>query len=324
MARQLRIEFNGGLYHILSRGNYRQAIFRDDNDREMFLDILEDASARFSIVIYAYVLMENHYHLLLKTQQPNLSKTMQWIGSTYTRRFNLKHKESGHLFQGRFKSIIIENVNYLLKLSYYIHRNPLRAGIVKKLADYQWSSYIAYAYSSQKILKQKWLKTNYILSKFTAKDKNRSYRLKTQRYSDENKKIWEDVKHGLILGSERFIEKIKTKFLKDNPDNELPQHNQLKRDISINHIVKQAAVVLKCKPTEIKRLKYIGAEKKESRDMLIFYLRQNLNLNNQTIGEIFGLTYSTISRIVTILRKKVSRNQFLLKHYNKVMSNYKV
>jgi REP element-mobilizing transposase RayT len=119
---------------------------QDDEDRHLFLNLLSELSERFNIEIYAYVLMGNHYHLLLKTTDANLSKAMQWLGTTYTRKFNLKNQTSGHLFQGRFKSIIVENDAYLLMLSCYIHRNPLRAMIVERIADYPWSSYQNYAY----------------------------------------------------------------------------------------------------------------------------------------------------------------------------------
>ena len=126
MARQWRIEYSGALYHVLSRGNGRQDTFLTDDDRVQFLDLLKEFSDRFGIEVYAYVLMGNHYHLLLKTPDANLSKGMQWFGTTYTRMFNLLNKRSGHLFQGRFKSIIIENETYLLRLSCYIHNNPVK------------------------------------------------------------------------------------------------------------------------------------------------------------------------------------------------------
>ena len=149
MGRAWRIEFEGALYHILSRGNEQKDIFYDDQDCQLFLKTIGEMSERFEIDVFAYVLMGNHYHLLLKTNRANLSKSMQWLGLTYTRRFNLRHFRSGHLFQGRFKSIIVQNDAYLMRLSCYIHRNPLRAGIVERLADYVWSSYKAYAYGAK-------------------------------------------------------------------------------------------------------------------------------------------------------------------------------
>jgi REP element-mobilizing transposase RayT len=125
MDRPWRIEFEGALYHILSRGNQGQDIFLSDVDRHLFPDTLGEMADRYGIDLYAYVLMGNHYHLLLKTQHGNLSKAMQWFGTAYTRRFNISHNRSGHLFQGRFKSFIVQNDAYLSQLSCYIHRNPV-------------------------------------------------------------------------------------------------------------------------------------------------------------------------------------------------------
>ncbi|KKK67238.1 hypothetical protein LCGC14_2956080, partial [marine sediment metagenome] len=142
MARPLRIEFKGALYHILSRGNERRDIFLGDDDYQTFLDVLKEMSERFEVDIFAYVLMSNHYHLLIRTNQPNLSKSMQWVGTTYTRRFNLKHFRSGHLFQGRFKSFIIQKDNYLLTALRYVEGNPVRAGLVSSARNWLWSSHV--------------------------------------------------------------------------------------------------------------------------------------------------------------------------------------
>ena len=141
MARAWRIEFEGALYHVVSRGNERRDIFFNDDDRRLFLDTLGEMARRFEMELFAYVLMNNHYHLLLSTRRANLSRAMQWFGVTYTNRFNAINSRIGHLFQGRFKSMLVQNDAYLMRLSLYIHRNPLRAGIVNRLADYRWSSY---------------------------------------------------------------------------------------------------------------------------------------------------------------------------------------
>ena len=115
MTRQWRIEFEGAYYHILSRGNERRNIFHDNDDRISFLEILGKMSERFEVEVYAYILMDNHYHLLLKTNKPNISQSMQWFRTTYTRRYNIKHRRSGHLFQGRFKNFLVENDEYLMQ-----------------------------------------------------------------------------------------------------------------------------------------------------------------------------------------------------------------
>ena len=117
MTRQWRIEFEGAYYHILSRGNERRSIFDDNDDRISFPEILGKMSERFEVEVYAYILMNNHYHLLLKTNKPNISQSMQWFGTTYTRRYNIKHRRSGHLFQGRFKNFLVGNDEYLMFLT---------------------------------------------------------------------------------------------------------------------------------------------------------------------------------------------------------------
>jgi REP element-mobilizing transposase RayT len=126
MARAWRIEYEGALYHVLSRGNERRDIFWDDDDRTMFLTGLAEAGERFAVDVFAYVLMGNHYHLLLRTRRANLSKAMQWLGLSYTTRFNFKQSRRGDLFQGWFKSMLVENNACLLQLSYYIHQKQFQ------------------------------------------------------------------------------------------------------------------------------------------------------------------------------------------------------
>ncbi len=144
MARPLRIEYDGALYHITSRGNERKDIYHSTGDKEKFLEIVEEAYKRFKVVIYAYCLMTNHYHLLMETPKANLSRCMQYINSVYTTHFNRKRKRSGHLFQGRYKGFLVEEVSYLTKLSRYIHLNPIRANMAKSPEDFEWSSYRYY------------------------------------------------------------------------------------------------------------------------------------------------------------------------------------
>jgi len=198
MGRPWRIEFEGALYHILSRGNEGREIAADDRDRRTLLETLGRAADRFELEVFAYALMPNHYHLLLRTRQANLSKAMQWFGTAYTRRFNDRHQRAGHLFQGRFKSILVENDAYLMRLSFYIHRNPLRAGLAERLADYRWSSFNAYAYGAGS---PAWLSTGLILSLFSDADPRKAYRDRAREYAQEEERLWEDLHHGIILGT---------------------------------------------------------------------------------------------------------------------------
>ena len=130
MARQLRIEFPGALYHVLSRGNERNPIFKKDSDRALFIATLKDSAELAGVEVISYVLMDNHYHMIIETPNANLSRFMRHFGLTYTVRFNKKYGRSGHLFQGRYKAILVEADEYAAELSRYIHLNPLRADIV--------------------------------------------------------------------------------------------------------------------------------------------------------------------------------------------------
>ena len=236
---------------MLSRGNNRAPIYKNEKDYLDFFDLFEEMRDRFSVTIYAYVLIGKHFHLLLQTRNNNLSKAMQWLGSSYTRQFNLRHKQGGHLFQGRFKSILVENDAYFINLSCYIHRNPLRAKMVKRLSDYKYSSYPHYAYG---IEPPGWLNTGSILAYFgRTHDRHQKYRKKIQSYSGEAHSIWEEVKFGFIYGSQSFIDYIKEQILSGKPDKELPKLNQFLRSQDPNSIIKRAENIPGCKVADLKK-----------------------------------------------------------------------
>lgn len=320
MARQIRIEFEGAYYHVLSRGNNRCDIFKTDTDRADFLELLSELSERFEIEIHAYVLMNNHYHLLIRTIKPNLSKAMQWLGTGYTRRFNLRNRRNGHVFQGRFKNIIIENDAYLMRLSLYIHRNPLRAGMVKRLADYKWSSYLYYAYNQKH---PPWLKTDPILSQASsAKDKHRVYRNKVQQYSDETESVHENVKFGFILGSQEFIEHIQNTYLSEKPHGELPQLNRMLREADPKTLIHETAKLLSCDIDFFKESGRLTGEDRDKRDAIVYLLWATGRYSNQKIGDLMGLTYSSVSRRIknAKLFVKSKKENNVKKFYNIIRS----
>ena len=302
MTRQWRIEYPGALYHIVSRGNEQRHIVIDDQDRRALLSTLGKMCERYEIEMYAYVLMDNHYHLTLRTLRPNLSRALQWFGVTYTRYFNTRHKRSGHLFQGRFRSFLIENDAYLQQVSYYIHRNPVRAGIVKRLADYRWSSYPAYAYGKSQEL---WLKTDLILSIVSGKDKQAAYRKEMQNYAAEEKRIWEDVKHGLFLGSQEFIDRIKEQFLRiEKYHAEIPQQKKVLKRKDLQGMLKEGALALCWDAGTIRKRRLRGTDAYH-RDLLLYIFWDRGLYTNNEIGEVFGLTYSGVSRRAGLMRERL-------------------
>ncbi len=143
MARPLRIEYPGAVYHVTSRGNEKKAVFKDDQDRELFLKILAEVNKRYHWFCHAYCLMDNHYHLLIETPEGNLSLGMRQLNGVYTQAFNKKRNRTGHLFQGRYKAILIQKDNHLLEACRYVVLNPVGARLVERPEDWKWSSYRA-------------------------------------------------------------------------------------------------------------------------------------------------------------------------------------
>jgi putative transposase len=223
MARPLRITYPGAFYHVTTRGNERGVVFKSRRDREKFLSYLESATVRYGAKIHAFCLMSNHYHLLLETPQGNLSEIMQHINGAYTTYFNVKRKRAGHLFQGRFKAILVEADEYAAELSRYIHLNPIRSGMAIKLAEHPWTSYHAYIGSAAA---PEWLFTDFILGYFTGKagDAREMYQLFVEELiGEEYESPFKSTFGSTILGSGTFIEEINQEHLSaKEPDRNLP------------------------------------------------------------------------------------------------------
>jgi len=321
MSRAWRIEYEGALYHLLSRGNERRDIFEDLKDRNVFLDTIGEFSERFEIHVFAYVMMDNHYHLLVRTRHANLKRAMHWFGTTYTQRFNRRHFRGGHLFQGRYKSIIVENDAYMLQLSYYIHRNPLRAGIVKRLADYRWSSYLSYAYGRKF---PKWLSTELIFSQFESKDRHKRYREKVQDYAKEEKRLWEDFRHGLFLGSNSFVERIRKQHLPSETESAIPQQTRTAKPSDPVSMLRSVERVLKCDVQRFSKVGRVFGPEKDKRDLMIYLLWKTGGFSNDQIGRIFGVSYSAVSHAVRSLKTELQDNSQLRETFNEIYSQFKL
>ena len=247
---------------------------------------------------------------------------MQWFGTTYTQRFNRRHYRSGHLFQGRYKSIVIQNDAYLRQLSYYIHRNPLRAGIVGRLASYRWSSYNAYAYGSTA---PKWLSTDMILDQFAGEqDCHRSYREKVQKYASEEKRLFEDLRHGIILGTKQFVAKIRKKYVSVEPDMSLPQKRQVAMSFDSKSYLRKAEQIFGCNLQHFVHAKRLSGAEKAIRDMLIYGIYRTGQLNNEKIGSLFGLSYSGISHAVRSAKIKLPKSRQLKIKFDQLNSLFKL
>jgi putative transposase len=194
-------------------------------------------------------------------------------------------------------------------LAWNIHRNPLRAGLVQRLADYPWSSYRAYAYGQKK--PADWLRTGLILKQLKVSNPHKAYREKVQGYAREENRLWEDLRHGLILGSRKFVDSMRARFLPQEPAAGVPQQLRLARDKDIRGILKTAADQLGCDLTRLSAARRVSGGEKDKRDLLIYWVWQAGHLTNAQVGNLFGLTYSAVSHNVTEIKKKMRTDKGL-------------
>jgi len=220
MARQLRLQFPGAVYHITARGNAGQDIFADDSDRLRFLDLLGREIEQHRWRCHAYCLMDNHYHLLVETPEANLSRGMKRLNMAYAQSFNRHHGRRGHLFQGRFHTVLVEKDSHLLELCRYLVRNPVRAGMVTAPGDWPWSSYNATATGRASGRRgEDWLTTGWILQQFGVQDASarRAYR-RFVREGAGAASPWEDLRGGGFLGGEKFLRAMTERIGRESPN----------------------------------------------------------------------------------------------------------
>ncbi len=274
MARPLRLEFPGAIYHITSRGDRQEAIYEGDADRQQWLEILSRVCERYNWRIHAYCLMGNHYHILLETADGNLSKGMRQLNGVYTQYFNRQHNRVGHVYQGRYKAILVEKDSYLLELSRYVVLNPVRAGMIKNMDEWHWSSYLV---TIGKLPTPDWLEVDWLLSQFSLqRNRARSRYIDFVREGIGLPPVWDDLRQQIYLGSDDFVDK----------------HQKLisrKQDLDDIPALQKRAMP---KPISYYQKKY----KNEKQAITQAFLSGGYTLKE--IGDYYGKHYTTISRIV--------------------------
>lgn len=274
MSRPLRLEFSGALYHITARGNARQDIYFEASDFELFLAILNNVCERFNWIIHAYCLMTNHYHLLVETPEGNLSKGMRQLNGVFTQSMNRKHHKVGHLFQGRYKSILVDKDEYLLELCRYTVLNPVRAKMVDTADDWLWSSwhYIVATKSSPD-----WMATDALLNLFADNRKEAISKYIAFVHNGVGIDIWKNLQHQVFLGDEGFVEKHQLK------------QSELEGDL--------AEIPLKQRRIKASSL-FEYETQSTTRNEAILKAFSSGGYTMKEIGNHFNLHYSRISRIV--------------------------
>jgi REP element-mobilizing transposase RayT len=297
MARPLRIDYPETYYHVLSRGNEQRPIFKSDKDYAKFLELLEKTAVKFHIEVHAYVLMKNHYHLLVKTTKDgNLSRAIQWLGVTYAGWYNRRHRRSGHLFQGRFKSFLVEDESYFTAMCYYIHGNPVRAGAAKKPEEFPHSSAGAYADKNREPV---WLTTHVMLS--MTGGSRRRFCSEQQAYLSRSDSPLKELRYGVYLGSEEYGQRC-AEMARGEPVAEQPQKRMLQRQKSKEELARW--ILGKLDESDIEGQLVPGKKPRPGRDMTIFLMSRIGAYTHKEIGEVFGVGYTAITGIIKRVEEK--------------------
>jgi putative transposase len=307
MARQLRVEFEGAFYHITSRGNLRENIFFKKQDKEKFLEILKRTKNRYEYLLHAYALMDNHYHLLIETPKANISQIMQNINTSYTVYINRKNGRSGHLFQGRFKGIIVDKESYLVELSRYIHLNPVRARITERPEQSKWTSYKDFI---SKRTNNGMVTTEDTLTCFSQKgdDAVKAYKLFVESGIEGGDNPFDDVEAGLVLGRDGFIEGILNLLSKINSDAELPQLRQLRVDVPADKVIKCCSRYYGMKKEDL----ISRGKGKIERKLAVYIIKiHNSKMTNKEIGAYFGIRGPAVSGIIKAVERRMMKDKGL-------------
>jgi len=306
MARPLRIAYPGAWYHVTSRGNEQKDVFKSRKDRDKFLDYLASATERYGAAIHAYCLMNNHYHLLLETPDGNLSQIMRHINGAYTTYFNVKRKRAGHLFQGRFKAILIEADEYALELSRYIHLNPVRAGMCGEPGKYPWTSFISYVGQSKA---PDWLKTDFILGCFGEKGSNAEVKYRSFVEDLLGKKYDSPLKGSIgtdVLGTSGFVRAItETHVGKRELARDLPALRQLTVRPSLGEIISAADTVF-------------SSNKKMARQASMYLCHRYSGERLREIGKLFKVSESAITEAARTFPVKMNQHETIFEAAEKV------
>ena len=315
MTRPLRLSFENAFYHITARGNRRERIFYSDRDKEIFLKRLKEMLIKYSMICYAYCLMDNHYHLFIKTNKSNLSQGIHYLNSSYANWFRNKHQIIGPLFQGRFKSILVDADHYALVLSVYIHLNPIRAGIIKQLEDYPWSSYLDYLnLGKSDISDPSFILKSIDQDTFKAMSKYREYVSENQDMKNPLKSSYRHI----ALGSATFIERVKEKMEHLGRRREIPSTRFLSK-YDVDTIITKMTQAL-----HIER-KMIFDKKRGNlnRSLAIYLIKRFTPLSLSEIGELFKMDYSAVSQAAKRFEQKSEVNHEIEKVMQKVVTALK-
>jgi REP element-mobilizing transposase RayT len=281
------------MYHVTARGNERGKIFFTKRDYQKFKEYLADGESKYGFLLHAYVLMTTHYHLIIETPDGNLGKIMHFLNGSYTTYINIKRKRSGHLFQGRYRAILVDKDSYLLELSRYLHLNPVRANMVEKPEEYPHSSYGSYVSDRKEEIVTK----DMILGMLTGTGENREERYKVfveSALGEEPKSPMEKVYGGMMLGGEGFIREVLSRLENEQMEGvEVSHRKTLRAIVGMEEIISAL-----CGHYGVGLEEVSGNKRSETRNAGVYLLKKYTGATNTEIGEMFGgISYSAVAKI---------------------------
>jgi REP element-mobilizing transposase RayT len=287
MSRRLRIQYSGAIYHIMARGNGRQEIVRDDDDRDRLQEHLGRAAIRCGWRVYAFVIMSNHIHVVLKTPQPNLARGMQALLSAYANGWSRRHRFGGHVFQGRYRAELVEDESYLWTVTRYLHLNPVRARMVENPAAWAWSSYPGYAHRGRRL---EWVAYDEVLASwaggFGGSDPAGAYR----RYvnaglSEPPESPWAEAHHGWILGSRAFLDRVRA-MVRGEPPRERRRESRMIQGHPLSHVSEVVCGFYGIDRAELSR----RGTRHPARAALAYVARRRTVATNAELARVLGLS----------------------------------
>jgi putative transposase len=292
MARPLRVEYPGAVYHVMARAHERASLFRDDTDREKFLALLAATARAEAWEVHAYCLMGNHYHLLVETPRGDLSRGMHSLNGRYSQWFNWRHDRRGHVLEGRFKAVLVQKQRHLLELIRYVVLNPVRAGLAARVGDWRWSSYLA---TAGRQAAPEWLATDWTLSQF-ARGRSQA-REAFRRFVAEGKGAGEDIEKLLkrpYLGDREFQKRVRAILEGKAIEDKIPLRYRKAAGMDLEAVRRAVAKEWRVEPEALSRMR--GGEDKKA---AIYLARRLTRLGGREIGKAFGVKPARVSNVVT-------------------------
>jgi REP element-mobilizing transposase RayT len=319
MARALRLQFEDALYHLCARGNRRERIFASEKDYARFEQFLGESAERYQVEVHAYVLLPNHFHLLARTLKPNLSRWMHWLITNYSVWFNRRHRMSGHVFQGRYKGFLVQEGEYFLELSRYLHLNPVRGRVLgagnpgrrrARLRSYRWSSYRGYAgLAGQKAFVTEEL----VLGEHANGNAEQKSKIQYRRFVEEGllreiESPFEQVRWQSVLGDESFVRRLSDKFKSRRDQGR--EVTAVRWAIRMSEPMELIQRVAKHYRTEARKLREEREHGLEARNVAMWLLRQKGSITLREIGLLFGgIDYAAVSDRIRRVNQQIARNK---------------